>query len=108
MVLMTCCGERHADVVSSMNHECTGRKATTTTVAQAISFAVDEVQEFGTSDGAETLFLDLETDDQDPNTELRVTEVSAEMENAGNGLMSQFTVKTSDGQEWNVRVTPKA
>lgn len=75
-------------------------KATTTTVAQAISLAVDEAQEgLGSLEGG--LFLG-ESDS------LRVTEVSAELENAGNGLMSQFTVKTSDGQEWTVRVTPKA
>lgn len=85
-----------------------GAMANTNKVAQAISFAIDEVREFGTSDGAETLFLDLETNDQDPRTELRIEEVGAELENAGNGLMSQFTVKTSDGREWTVRVTPKA
>ncbi len=82
-------------------------KATTTTVAQAISRAIDERQEYGGHDdapGREGLFLD-----DAPGmewTDLRVTEVSAELENAANGLMSQFTVKTSDGQEWAVRITP--
>lgn len=80
-------------------------KATTTTVAQAISYAVDEFQEFGGhNDSRLGLYLGDVADDSD----LRVTEVSAELQNAPNGLMSQFTIKTSDGQEWTVQVTPKA
>lgn len=80
-------------------------KATTTTVAQAISFAVDEIQEYGTADGQMGLLLDRDADEA-PEAALRATEVSAELENAANGLMSQFTVTTSDGQVWSVRVTP--
>jgi hypothetical protein len=87
-------------------------KATTIAVAQAISFAVDEVQEFGTSDGAMGLFLDRDSEDLIPEEDLRVTEVSAEMVNGKKGgpfgEFSTFTVKTSDGREWTVSVTPKA
>lgn len=79
--------------------------ATTTTVAQAVSFAIDEVQEYGTTDGQMGLFLDRDGDPT-PEEDLRVVEVSAELENAPNGLMSQFTIKTSDGREWAVRITP--
>lgn len=79
-------------------------ESTTTTVAQAISYAIDEAQEFGTvNDSRNGLYLGDVADESD----LRVTEVSAELENAPNGLQSQFTVKTSDGREWTVRVTPK-
>lgn len=106
MVLMTCCGERHADVVSSMNHECTADHSTAQRVAQALSRAIDEVQEFGMSDSDPGLFLnDAPGAEQ---TDLRVTEVSAELDTAANGLQSQFTVTTSDGREWTVRITPKA
>lgn len=81
-------------------------KATTTTVAQAISFAVDEVQEYGTSDGAMGLFLDRDSEDLAPEEDLRVTEVSAQLQNSSNGLASIFQVTTSDGKVWDVRVTP--
>lgn len=107
MVLMTCCGERFEDVRASMNHECTGDHATARRVAQAISRAIDEHQEFGGHDSVSTgLFLDdaIEYDD----TDLRIQEVGAELETAANGLQSQFAIKTSDGREWTVRVTPKA
>lgn len=80
-------------------------ESNTTNVAQAISYAVDEFQEFG---GHNDDRLGLYLGDVADTSDLRITEVSAELENAGNGLMSQFTVKTSDGREWNVRVTPKA
>jgi hypothetical protein len=77
-------------------------RSTTTNVAQAISLAVDEAKEGACSlEGG--LYLE-----PDESSTLRVTEVGAELENAGNGLMSQFVVKTSDGQEWNVRITPKS
>lgn len=74
-------------------------QATTTTVAQAVSYAVDEAQEglVGEEGG---LWIG--------DGPIRINEVSAELDNAANGLMSQFTVKTSDGQEWTVRITPKA
>lgn len=78
-------------------------RATTTTVAQAISRVIDEAQE-GLSSLEGGLFLNDAPGAED--AELRVVEVSAELENAVNGMMSQFTVKTSDGQEWNVRITP--
>jgi hypothetical protein len=81
-------------------------QATATTVAQAISFAVDEVQEYGTSDGAMGLFLDRDSEDLIPEEDLRVTEVSAQLQNASNGLTSIFQVTTSDGKVWDVRVTP--
>lgn len=72
---------------------------TPTTVAQAISLAIDEAQEgLVGEDGG--LFIGDGAD--------RITEVSAELENAPNGLQSQFTVTTSDGKQWTVRVTPKA
>jgi hypothetical protein len=78
-------------------------KATTTTVAQAISFAVDEFQEFGGhNDHRPGLYLGDVADDSD----LRINEVSAELQNAANGLTSIFQVTTSDGQVWDVRVTP--
>lgn len=76
--------------------------ATTTAVAQAVSRAIDEYQELA----REGLYLDDGPEFE--ATTLRVTEVGAELKNAANGLMSQFTIKTSDGQEWNVRITPKA
>jgi hypothetical protein len=82
-------------------------KSTTITVAQAIRFAVDEVQEFGTSDGIMGLPLDRKYSPQSaPETALRVTEVSAQLQNSFNGLASIFQVTTSDGKVWDVRVTP--
>lgn len=77
--------------------------ATTTTVAQAISLAVDEAQEglVGEEGG---LFIG-----DGPE---RITEVSAELTNGEEGgpfgEFSSFTVTTSDGRKWNVSVTPKA
>jgi hypothetical protein len=81
--------------------------ASTSNVAQAISFAIDEIREFGTSDGEMGLFLSRDPD-RSPERDLCVTEVSAELQNAANGLMSKFTVSTSDGRRWTVRVTPEA
>lgn len=78
-------------------------RANTISVAQAISFAIDEVQEFGTTDGEMGLFLNRDAD-RSPEHDLRITEVSAELHS--NGPISTFTVKTSDGQEWRVRVGP--
>lgn len=79
--------------------------ATARGVAQAISFAVDEVQEFGDSDGRMGLTLNRETDEA-PETALRVTEVSAELQTSMNGRLSTFQVTTSDGKVWDVKVTP--
>jgi hypothetical protein len=81
-------------------------KSTSINVAQAVSFAIDEVQEFGTSDGAMSLFLDLDTDDQDPKNDLRITEVSAELKTMEmpSGDVSKFTVKTSDGRKFKISV----
>lgn len=64
---------------------------TTTSVAQFISMATEnEIREPGSLEFAD------------------VQEVGAELENAKIGFWSQFVVKTADGQEWTVRVTPKA
>lgn len=81
--------------------------ATTTTVAQAISFAIDEAQEFGGhNDHRPGLYLSAVEDESD----LRVTEVSAELrshegdERSLGYPYSTFTISTSDGQVWEVRV----
>jgi hypothetical protein len=79
--------------------------ATTISVAQAVSFAIDEVREFGDSDGRMGLPLDRDAEEA-PETALRITEVSAQLENAANGLTSIFQVTTSDGQIWDVKITP--
>lgn len=85
--------------------------ANPTNVAQAISFAIDEVQEFGTSDGEMGLFLIREGGDLTPESDLRITEVSAEMlnregdETSRGYPYSQFKVKTSDGRSFTVRVS---
>lgn len=78
-------------------------RATNITVAQAISRAIDEHQEFG---GHEDDRLGLYLDDAPgaEDTDLRITEVSAELNT--NGPISTFTVKTSDGREWRVRIGP--
>lgn len=87
-------------------------QSTARTVAQAVSFAVDEVQEFGTSDGDSATGLPLQGPDGNPSEDLRVIEVSAELLNGEPGgpfgEFSSFTVKTSDGREWTVSITPKA
>lgn len=72
--------------------------ATTTTVAQAISLVVDEAQEGLLSDEVGVFLGD---------NPIRITEVSAELANGAYGDWASFTVKTSDGQEFEVRVTPK-
>jgi hypothetical protein len=76
--------------------------STVITIAQAISFAVDEVQEFGTADGEMGLFLSREAD-RSPERDLRVTGVSAELENTA--TTSSFTVTTSDGRTFQVKVS---
>lgn len=82
-------------------------RATPTRVAQAIGRAIEEHANFG---GHEDTGLGLYLEDGlgNEDTTLHVTEVGPELENASNGLMSQFTIKTSDGREWTIRVTPKA
>lgn len=83
--------------------------ATPTTVAQAISFAIDEVQEFGTADGLMGLPLDRDADEA-IETALRITEVSAELDNregdeTSRGCpYSRFSIKTSDGKVFEIRV----
>lgn len=67
------------------------RKATATSVAQQVSFAIEQEIEYPSNVEYATL-----------------TEVGAELENAPNGLQAQFVIKSADGQEWTIRVTPKA
>lgn len=74
--------------------------ATTTNVAQAISLAVDEAQEFGTSGGEEVGLLLS----PDLNRDLRVTEVGAQLHHDRPSGTSYFLLKTSDGREWRVTV----
>jgi len=71
--------------------------ATARGVAQAISFAVDEIQEFG----EEPLWVGSERP-----SDVRVTEVSAELQTSTNGQSSTFQVTTSDGRIWDVTVKP--
>jgi hypothetical protein len=75
--------------------------ANTTSVAQAISRAIDEHQELSLDGG---LFLDDAPGAEGTTT--RIVEVSAELQNAANGLTSIFQVHTSDGQVWDIRITP--
>jgi hypothetical protein len=64
---------------------------------------------------AETMKNSIEFDaggalEEDGDSDLSITEVADidDVETSANGLTAQFTVKTSDGLEWTVRVTPKA
>jgi len=66
-------------------------------VAQAISRNLETTDELYLDDGPGM-----------EDSTLHFMEVGAELHNAANGLMSQFTVTTSDGRSWNVRITPEA
>jgi hypothetical protein len=85
----------HGRVASGLRHH---DAANTTLVAQAISRAIDDFQE------RDHLYLDDGPGMEGTTT--RVVEVSAELQNSSNGMTSIFQVKTSDGQTWDVRVTP--
>jgi hypothetical protein len=78
--------------------------ATPTTVAQAISYAVDEFQEFGGhNDDRQGLYLGHVGDESD----LRINEVGAQLHHLLGGNV-EFEVKTSDGRTFTVRVSESA
>lgn len=72
--------------------------ASATSVAQAISRVIDDVQE-----GAESLTGGLYLNEDEDDT-LRVTEVGAQLHSDSTGSVRSFYVKTSDGKEFRVSV----
>jgi hypothetical protein len=79
------------NVVSGLRNH--GQGETTTSVAQSVSLAIDEHiknEPLWAIEGGMA----------------EITEVGAFLKNAANGLTSIFQVTTSDGQVWDVRVTP--
>ena len=73
-------------------------KATVVNVAQAVSRAIEE-HALAAERLEGGLFLEPDSD-----TDLRITEVGAELDHGVTGIVQSFEIKTSDGRTFRVRV----